>query len=102
MTWFTNWFDPDKPPVRLLLIALMLVSLVMSVVIPEAFGERGLMFALAYVAIQVGRTLFAVLALEWSSSLGRNFQRILAWFAIPAVGGRRPARRRRPVPAMGG
>src|SRR3712207_115068 len=44
-TWFTNWFDPDKPPVRLLLIALMLVSLVMSVAIPEAFGERGLMFA---------------------------------------------------------
>jgi low temperature requirement protein LtrA len=84
-TWVTNWFDPDRPPVRLLLIALMLVSLVMSVAIPEAFGERGLMFALAYVTIQVGRTAFVVLALDKSSSLGRTFQRILAWFAIPAV-----------------
>jgi low temperature requirement protein LtrA len=54
-TWFTNWFDPEALPVRLVLVAVMLASLVMSVAIPEAFGERGLMFALAYVAIQVGR-----------------------------------------------
>ena len=84
-TWVTNWFDPDRTPVRLLLVALMLVSLVMSVAIPEAFGERGLMFALAYVIIQAGRTAFVVLALERFSSLSRNFQRILAWFAIPAM-----------------
>jgi low temperature requirement protein LtrA len=84
-TWVTNWFDPDRLPVRLMLVAVMLVSLLMSVAIPEAFGERGLMFALAYVTIQAGRTAFVVLALERSSSLGRNFQRILAWFAIPAV-----------------
>src|SRR5919199_6088927 len=83
--WVTNWFDPDQWAVRLLLIAVMLASLVMSVAIPEAFGERGLMFALAYVAIQVGRALFVVLDLDKSSSLGKNFQRILAWFAIPAV-----------------
>jgi low temperature requirement protein LtrA len=84
-TWVTNWFDPDRTPVRLLLVALMLVSLFMSVAIPEAFGGGGLMFALAYVTIQAGRTAFVVLALERSSSLGRNFQRILAWFAIPAA-----------------
>ena len=84
-TWVINWFDPDRPPVRVLMIALMLVSLVMSVAIPQAFGERGLMFALAYVTIQVGRTAFVVLALDKSSSLGRTYQRILAWFAIPAV-----------------
>jgi low temperature requirement protein LtrA len=70
--WVANWFDPDQLAVSLLLIAVMLASLVMSVAIPEAFGERGLMFALAYVAIQVGRTLFVVLALDKSSSLGKN------------------------------
>ena len=84
-TWVTNWFDPDRTPVRLLLIALVLVSLVMSVAIPQAFGEGGLMFAIAYVTIQVGRTAFVVLAPEKSSSPGRNIQRYLAWFAIPAV-----------------
>jgi len=84
-TWVSNWFDPARLAVRLMLVALMLVSLVMSVAIPEAFGERALMFALAYVVIQVGRTTFVVLALERSSSLGRNFHRILAWFAVPAL-----------------
>ena len=63
--WFTNWFDPDRLPVRLVLVAVMLASLLMSVAIPEAFGERGLMFALAFVAIQVGRTAFAVARPVW-------------------------------------
>jgi low temperature requirement protein LtrA len=84
-TWFTNWFDPDALPVRLMLSAVMLASLVMSVAIPEAFGERGLMFALAYVAIQVGRTVFAVLALGASHPLSGDFRRILAWFAASGV-----------------
>ena len=84
-TWFTNWFDPDALPVRLMLGAVMLASLVMSVAIPEAFGERGLMFALAYVAIQLGRTAFAVLALSASDPLSESFRRILAWFAASGV-----------------
>ena len=79
--WFTNWFDPDTRYVRLVLVAVMLASLVMSAAIPAAFGERGLMFALAYVAIQAGRTAFAVLALGASHPLGGVFWRILAWFA---------------------
>ena len=84
-TWFTNWFDPDALPVRLTLVAVMLASLVMSVAIPGAFGERGLMFALAYVAIQVGRTAFAVLALGTSHPLGGSFRRMLCWFAATSV-----------------
>jgi low temperature requirement protein LtrA len=87
--WFTNWFDPDRLPVRLVLVAVMLASLLMSVAIPEAFGERGLMFALAYVAIQVGRTAFAMLALRkslgGSHPLSRTFQRILTWFVASGV-----------------
>ncbi|MDQ4002019.1 MAG: low temperature requirement protein A, partial [Actinomycetota bacterium] len=88
-TWIANWFDPDRLPVRLLLVALMLASLVMSVAIPEAFGERGLMFALAYVTIQVGRTVFVVIALNKSlgrsDPLSRNFQRVLFWLATAGV-----------------
>src|SRR5215210_8727498 len=64
--WFTNWFDPDRLAVRLVLVAVMLASLVMSVAIPEAFGDRGLMFASAYVAIQVGRTAFVLITLRKS------------------------------------
>jgi low temperature requirement protein LtrA len=91
--WFTNWFDPEALPVRLMLVAVMLASLVMSVAIPGAFGERGLMFALAYVAIQVGRTGFAVVALagspgasdRTSRDLAMTFRRILCWFAAAGV-----------------
>src|ERR671913_1663183 len=88
-TWVTNWFDPDRLPVRLMLVAVMLASLVMSVAIPDAFGERGLMFALAYVAIQVGRTVFVVIVLNKSlgrsDPLSRNFQRIFFWLLASGV-----------------
>jgi low temperature requirement protein LtrA len=84
-TWFTNWFDPDVLPVRLMLVAVMLASLVMSVAIPGAFGESGLMFALAYVAIQVGRTGFAVFSLDASHPLSAGFRRILAWFVAAGL-----------------
>jgi low temperature requirement protein LtrA len=87
--WFTNWFHPDRLPVRLVLVAVMLASLLMSVAIPEAFGKRGLMFALAYVAIQVGRTAFTFIALRkslgTSHPLSRTFQRILTWFVGSGV-----------------
>src|ERR671926_869398 len=88
-TWVANWFDPDRLLVRLMLVAVMLASLVMSVAIPDAFGERGLMFALAYVAIQVGRTGFVVIALNKSlgttDALSRNFQRIFFWLLASGV-----------------
>src|SRR5215208_4651929 len=87
--WFTNWFHPDRLPVRLVLVAVMLASLLMSVAIPEALGKRGLMFALAYVAIQVGRTAFTFIALRkslgTSHPLSRTFQRILTWFVGAGV-----------------
>jgi hypothetical protein len=40
--WVTNWLDPDRSPVRLLLFALMLGGLVLSTSLPEAFQAKGL------------------------------------------------------------
>jgi low temperature requirement protein LtrA len=80
-SWFANWLDPDRPPVRLVLIGVMLASLGMSVALPEAFGDRGLLFAVCYVAIQVGRTLFMVAVLETAGALHRTFVRMAVWFA---------------------
>ena len=54
-TWVTNELDPESVVVRLVLIGVMLASLLMAVAIPDAFGDAGLLFAGAYVAIQVGR-----------------------------------------------
>jgi low temperature requirement protein LtrA len=83
--WFTNWFDPDRRMVRLVLLGVMLASLLMSATLPEAFGERGLQFAAAYVAMQVGRTVFVVAALGDEPGLRRNFQRILAWLVASGL-----------------
>lgn len=81
-SWVTNWLNPDRTPVRLMLFVLMLAGLVLSTSLPEAFGERGLPFALAYVFMQVGRSLFTCWAFKGQSQAGvRNFQRITIWLS---------------------
>ncbi len=79
--WVTNWLDPERMPVRLLLIALLLVALVMWAAIPESFGTRGLIIGIGYALSQIGRSIFAVVALRGRPLL-RNFQRILAWCVV--------------------
>jgi low temperature requirement protein LtrA len=85
-SWATNWLDPDRVAVRLMLFVLMLAGLVLSTSIPKAFESKGLAFALAYVIMQVGRGLFVMWALRRTSPGNyRNFQRINAWLAFSAV-----------------
>ncbi len=85
-SWVTNWLDPEKTPVRLLLFALMLAGLVLSTSIPQAFESKGLAFAGAYVFMQVGRSLFMVWALKGHSPGNyHNFQRVSCWLAVSAV-----------------
>jgi len=85
-TWITNWLDPEQTPVRILLFLLMLGGLVLSTSIPTAFGARGLWFAIAYAAMQIGRTLFWLLATPPERTLVRhNAIRILAWLCASAV-----------------
>ncbi len=84
--WVTNWLDPEVSAVRLLLFVLMLAGLVLSASLPEAFGRTGLTFALTYVFMQVGRSLFMVSALRGvSPGNHRNFLRITAWLCLSAV-----------------
>lgn len=85
--WATNWANPDTVPVRLMLIATMLASLIMAAALPHAFdgSDQALVFALAYVAVQLGRTLFMVWAMAHENPAGsRNLLRIACWFASTA------------------
>lgn len=85
-TWVTNWLDPELTPVRILLFMLMLGGLVLSTSIPTAFEGRGLWFAAAYALMQVGRTLFWLLATPSHRTLVRhNAVRILTWLCCSAV-----------------
>ena len=58
--WVTNWFDPQRLPTRLMLFAMMFAGLVAATTIPAAYGSDGLIFACAYVAMEVGRTAWAL------------------------------------------
>jgi low temperature requirement protein LtrA len=84
--WITNWLDPEKPAVRLLLFALMLGGLVLSASIPKAFDERALAFAFAYALMQSGRNLFMLWAVKRHDSGNyRNFIRITIWHVTAAL-----------------
>jgi len=85
-SWITNWLNPEKTPVRLLLFALTLGGLVLSTSIPAAFDGRGLWFAVAYAAMQVGKTIFLWLSTPSSRPLARmNAIRITAWLSMSAI-----------------
>jgi low temperature requirement protein LtrA len=84
--WITNWLNPELTPVRLLLFVLMLGGLVLSTSIPMAFSSRGLWFALAYAAMQVGRTLFWLVSTPRERASARmNAVRILVWLSTSAI-----------------
>ena len=79
-TWVTNELDPGSIVVRLMLLGLMFASLLMAVAIPGAFGDRALLFAGSYVAIQVGRHTFLTLGTATRGTIERERSaRILVW-----------------------
>jgi low temperature requirement protein LtrA len=85
-SWITNWLNPERTPVRLLLFVLMLGGLVLSTSIPKAFESRGLWFAIAYAAMQVGRTVFLLVSTPPGRTSARmNAVRILVWLSMSAV-----------------
>lgn len=85
-TWVANWLDHDRANVRLMLLTLMLAGLALSSAIPHAFDKSGWLFAAAYCAMQIGRSLYMI----WAShgihpARARNFTRIVIWslFSLP-------------------
>ncbi|MBI1320451.1 MAG: hypothetical protein GC168_16120 [Candidatus Hydrogenedens sp.] len=82
-TWVTNWLDPQATSVRLLLFVLMFAGLLLSISIPHAFGESGLLFAGAYAFMQVGRSVFMCCVLRGRHERNyRNFLRITTWLSV--------------------
>jgi low temperature requirement protein LtrA len=76
--WTSNWLDVDRQPVRLMLLGLMFASLLMATSITGAFGDRAGLFVVGYLAIQIGRTAFAVAAFR-GHRLHAHFVNALVW-----------------------
>ncbi|MBM7567605.1 low temperature requirement protein A [Paenibacillus sacheonensis] len=84
--WVINWLNPESVQVRLLLIALMLLGLIMSTSIPEAFEKAGLYFGVAYALFQTGRTAATVWLMRGGhDELRINFFRILCWLSVSGI-----------------
>jgi low temperature requirement protein LtrA len=84
-TWTTNWFDVERRPVRVMLLVGMLASLLGTIAMPRAFGDRALLLVVGYVGIQSVRNAFAVLATDREDPLHRPLVRILVWSAWVGV-----------------
>lgn len=88
--WVTNWLEPERTPVRIMLFVLMLGGLLLAATTPAAFGkgdlDGGRPFAFCYVAIQLGRSAFMLVALSRAHNADtfKNFLRLTIWLAIPA------------------
>jgi low temperature requirement protein LtrA len=86
--WTSNWLDVGRRPVQLMLLGLMFATLLMATSVSSAFGapfeeigfgdDRAGLFVIGYLAIQLGRTLFAVVAFR-GHRLHRHFVNALAW-----------------------
>ncbi len=84
-TWATNWVDPDRAPNRLMLGSVMLATLIMSSAIPAALGASGMAFAISYVTVQVGRTVYVSRIMAAENAAGsRNLMRVTVWFMATA------------------
>jgi low temperature requirement protein LtrA len=89
-TWAANWANPDRAPVRIMLLLAMLASLLMATALPHAFStgpaDCGALFAGSYLALQFGRTLFMAAIMRQDDRRGMmNMLRIACWFVLSSV-----------------
>ena len=82
--WGTNWLEPDRLPVRVLIVGLMFASLLMSVAIPDAFDGRAWLFVTSYLVLQVGRSAFLIMALR-GRPLGEHVVNQLVWELVAGI-----------------
>ncbi|MET8234226.1 low temperature requirement protein A [Micromonospora sp. NPDC005298] len=89
MIWSLNallasTYDPRRADLQVVLLATMFGTLVLAVSLPQAFGQRGVIFAATYVIIQTGRPLYLSYALRGHP--GHAFAiRVLSWHVASGV-----------------
>jgi low temperature requirement protein LtrA len=69
--WLTSLVDPEEGTVRLVMFLVMVGLLLMGFAIPEAFGDRGLWFAVAYGFVRGGHVALFLLGSRGDPALRR-------------------------------
>ncbi|WP_346116681.1 low temperature requirement protein A [Micromonospora coerulea] len=79
----TSKYQTEDPVIQLLIVFTMFGSLIVAVTLPHAFGQRAVVFAVTYVAVQVGKP--AILLLARRDRERRRPLRHFCWGAVSAV-----------------
>ncbi|MFC6017627.1 low temperature requirement protein A [Plantactinospora solaniradicis] len=82
--WSTDWYNPNEPIIRTLVLGVMFLGLLMAAAVPRAFGEHGLVFAGAYAAIHLGRAALLMPALR-GHPVQRRTLLVAIWFGLSTI-----------------
>jgi low temperature requirement protein LtrA len=80
--WLTSVVDPDEGAVRIVMFAAMAAMLVVSLCVPEAFGDEALLFALAYGVVRAAHLVLFVVASRDDPQLRHSVRGLIVSTAI--------------------
>jgi low temperature requirement protein LtrA len=80
--WLTSVVDPEEGAVRIAMFAAMAAFLIVSIAVPDAFGDLALEFALAYGAVRAAHIALFVLASRDDPDLRRSVAGLAVGTAI--------------------
>ncbi|GAA5199453.1 low temperature requirement protein A [Rugosimonospora acidiphila] len=80
----TDFYDPNRLPIQALIVGIMIGTVLLATTLPQAFGAQGMVFAITYVAIHVGRGVLLIILLRGSPAWKRA-ARFLFWFGVSAI-----------------
>jgi low temperature requirement protein LtrA len=84
-TWGADTLDLMRPAVQVQFIGVAAGSLLLAAAAPDAYDGRGLLFAITYLAIHLGSSIYYLL-LRPSANEPLGSGRVLFWYTIAAVG----------------
>jgi low temperature requirement protein LtrA len=80
----TDFYDPQRPQIQVVILGAMVGSVMLAAATPEALGSRALVFAGIYVAVHIGRGIILVASLGGTVAQARA-ARFAIWFAVSGV-----------------
>jgi low temperature requirement protein LtrA len=81
--WWTDWVGTESGVMRLELVAAMVACMLMAIAIPEAFDERGMLFAVGYIGARAPLHAYAFVALPREQH--RRLAAVSIWIFAAAV-----------------
>jgi low temperature requirement protein LtrA len=70
--WLTSVIEPEEGAVRLVIFAAMAALIVVALCVPEAFGDRALLFAIAYGVVRAAHIALFLIASRDDPALRRS------------------------------